>query len=1621
MAQPLNIAVNLSPMIDAQKLNLILANLKQSLGKFGEDIKFIDAEKLNRELAKIDAEAAKAAAELDKMDQNVKKAAKSGDAFGKAFKFNMITQAVNTTANALGQVLAVGNEYEATLAAVGAVTGQTGEGLNKLGTAARELGKEFGTSASSNLKSFQGILSKFGPQVADNAEALKSMGQTVNTLSAASGDSADVSMAALTDTMLQLGLVTGDAAKDAETMTKVADALAASAKVGAAEIPQVAQSILQTGVAAKGAKLSLEQTTAAIQVLAVGGKTGSEAGVALRNVLGLLQKQSGPGAAALQKMGLSVEQLGETLTTQGLDAALKLLKGGLDQAGSAAERNAIMMTLFGTENSAAAGILLDNLGLFGDFEKGIGNAVQAGAQGADGAVAQAAARLGTAEAIAGRLKAQVEDVFIAIQSGIGSGLSGLLTATAQVAPSISALTGFKEIFPESATKSMTKFAKKIVVTLIPSLATTASMAGTTGFSFTAMWTAVTGPVGLAIAAIVAIGAALVLAYNKVEGFRNVIDGAIDALVEIYDIVSPIFGKVADLLVSVGGIVFQAIVLPLTTAWDVSMVIGEAIAGWIGKLGAVVGLTDGTGSKFEVLRSIVDKVVLAFDIMKATLDGISAGVGAFVDATTGSLSKLLGGDFVGAATQFFGAGDAAAAAYKEGFTDSMRDAQIENTISKLTEGVEASIDVQTKIDSAASLDTLTADLTKIQGEMGELEVRVKNGTATKDEIAKLESLKEQAQKTAAEIATVAPGAVNSVKNVVDASGNIVKVYDVNIAKAREFKNEALKTFGAEASKNAESYSKRLGNLSTLYDQQRKDLDEIKKAAEAAANSGDPERAKQLTEEYKEQKKKVDETGAALEKAFTEGGKAGLLTEDAFKKIAKAQGITVEEAKKQGLAKALAEADKAGGATEASVEKIAKQFGYTKEEAMKLLAQQREQSKQAEQTAQKVKDIGEAFEENAKKAKDGFSDTASDAAGLQYEVNQLEARARKGRLTQAERERLVAAKKELADYKKQLADRNNEAVAYEKAKEQVLAPFEKKDKKTNTKSDLELLKEILGNTSERLSLENDAADTEQERQIIAEKRKKTASDELVQEERRLKALEEQLALLKTRGLIGDDGQIVATYKFKKDSDEKEEAENIVKKLNIELAKQRNKLEKLNIEVDADVAEFAKKRREGEIETLRDLVERGLAEPAELVSVITSEIDALNEKILTADAETRLTLLKDRAKFENELEKLAKSRVTKELEALKEKQTKEAEEYKKSQEDYRRHGESLVKVASDSAELRLSLQRDAALEALEKQKQDELITEEEYNARKEEAESRYQAERMLSEQRAAGQRLFIQEELAKRELELKKKQLEEQLAAAKKEEESTKATLESRLRLAEALRDVGAQEQIKKALAVDAGESTKKLQEELGKVTDSIAEKGTTLEKVGETLKDGLNSSIESLFSGDMDAAKDNMKSTLALVAGFLEKLASAAVIEIVLGSTIFKSIAAAAGFLAPVVLLGAQQLVSAGVRQLLNPILSSILSFPTGGVFESPTLAVVGDGSRLGGSNIEYLLRHDQMKALINEVTNVRDNQVVRAIHTLGSIIQSAFGGFVIRGEDIYAASNRTSARVNKRARTLTTIS
>lgn len=388
--------------------------------------------------------------ELDKALEQVNKeigdVAKKENPFGKLFQFNQITQAVNTAAQALNGVISVGSEFEASVAAVGAITGQSGDALESLGDKARELAVEFGGSATAQLASFQGILSKLGPQVAETPAALALMAKNVNLLSAASGDAADVSMSAIVDSMLQFGLVTGDSMKDAETSTRIINGLAASAQVGAAEIPQVAEAILQAGVAAKGANLSFEATNAAIQVLAVGGKTGSEAGVALRNVLGLIQKASGPAAQTMQNLGTSSQELGEILTTQGLGAALTKIKTGMNNLGSAAERNAALMTIFGTENSAAAGILLDNIGLLGEFEEGI----IAGNEGLGAAAAQAAVRMDTASTKIAQAKAFIEDKFIDLFQFLGQGISTILGTVSEVGPALAGIASIQTLIPEGA-------------------------------------------------------------------------------------------------------------------------------------------------------------------------------------------------------------------------------------------------------------------------------------------------------------------------------------------------------------------------------------------------------------------------------------------------------------------------------------------------------------------------------------------------------------------------------------------------------------------------------------------------------------------------------------------------------------------------------------------------------------------------------------------------------------------------------------------------------------------------------------------------------------------------------------------------------------------------------------------------------------------------------------------------------------------------------------------------------------------------------------------------------------------------------------------------------------------
>lgn len=614
-------------------------------------------------------------------------------AFSKVFNANQLRESVLAATGALNDVVNVGNEYESTLAAVGAVTGQSGDALNKLGDRGRDLAKQFGGSASDQLKSFQGVLSKLGPQVADNADALTLMATNINTLSAASGDDAATSMNAIVDTMLQLGLVTGDANKDAAASTDVMNALAASAKVGAAEIPQVAQSMLQVGVAAKGAGLDVSSTTAAIQVLAVGGKTGSEAGIALRNVLGLLQKASGPAEESLKKMGTSSKELGELLTTKGLDAALGKLKGGMDGLGSAAERNATLMTIFGTENSAAAGILLDNVKTYQQFKSGIEKAVGEGAAGADGAVAQANARLGTADAIMKRLKAQVEDVFISIQQTFGSGVSAAIGAVNQLAPTLTGLAGIKSIIPEGAFDGI----KNGITSSIQQFGGLQGVMGKLGGFAQAAFGAITGPIGITIAAVAALVAAFVLAYNNIEPFKKFIDELVASFLafvndagqkfqQLWKELSPLLLEIANLIKTIAGLVADVFIAAFQG-------VGAAIGAVVGWLKQFIGSSNEAKSATQGAGESVSFLTRAFDFLRASIEtvrAVVAGVIGMFQALRNTVKEvgdaLASGNLVQAASKLAGIGSDAGAGFSNGFNQKAASISLDKAVQNIQDGL-----------------------------------------------------------------------------------------------------------------------------------------------------------------------------------------------------------------------------------------------------------------------------------------------------------------------------------------------------------------------------------------------------------------------------------------------------------------------------------------------------------------------------------------------------------------------------------------------------------------------------------------------------------------------------------------------------------------------------------------------------------------------------------------------------------------------------------------------------------------------------------------------------------------------------------------------------------------------
>lgn len=313
--------------------------------------------------ARIDADISKLNAKMRGLESSGKNAGRGiSSGFSSALpdlsKFGLAAGAagiaIGGLSNGIKEMLAKENQ----LADLSAITGIVGNDLNALADSATNLSDRFGTSVTDNIESFKGVVGRLGPAFGQSTEAMDKMANNINVLSKASGLSATEAMNALTTSLLQFDISLDDPIQAAGVATDMMNIMAEASVQGAAEIPQLSSALEQVGSTAKSLGISFEETVASIEILAQKGKFGSEAGIALRNVLVSLTKPSQEAADKLKEIGFSADEFNSILTTRGAGAAFAELQKNISKIPDPAEQASIKVMLFGKENLTAANAML---------------------------------------------------------------------------------------------------------------------------------------------------------------------------------------------------------------------------------------------------------------------------------------------------------------------------------------------------------------------------------------------------------------------------------------------------------------------------------------------------------------------------------------------------------------------------------------------------------------------------------------------------------------------------------------------------------------------------------------------------------------------------------------------------------------------------------------------------------------------------------------------------------------------------------------------------------------------------------------------------------------------------------------------------------------------------------------------------------------------------------------------------------------------------------------------------------------------------------------------------------------------------------------------------------------
>lgn len=401
--------------------------------------------------------------------------------------------------------------------------------------------------------------------------------------------------------MGSFGLEAGDA-------TRIANALAGAANASSADVSDLTQAMSQCSAQASLAGWSLEDTAAALALFADHGVKGSDAGTSLKTMLQRLAAPTDQAAEAIAAYGLNIrDSNGKMKDISGIADELTGKLGGLSDA----ERDAALQTIFGSDASRAAAILM-----------------QSGSEGLAKYIAatnDATAAETMANAQKGELSWALENMGGAIESAsiaFGTALAPAITAVAGVIGNVA------EAFASLPAGVQTGIA--VVLALVAALGPLLMVIGSVvaalpaiseGFAVLGGALAIPlAPAAAVVAAIAAVAAAIYTAWTTSETFRAAVMAGVDA----------ISSKVQEICAFLAPYV-QAFIDQLVSTVQVAM----------DTLGPIIGaaLTVIVDIVVPILTSIMDTVANVLATILATVTNIMAALSTVIQGAWQIISGI----------------------------------------------------------------------------------------------------------------------------------------------------------------------------------------------------------------------------------------------------------------------------------------------------------------------------------------------------------------------------------------------------------------------------------------------------------------------------------------------------------------------------------------------------------------------------------------------------------------------------------------------------------------------------------------------------------------------------------------------------------------------------------------------------------------------------------------------------------------------------------------------------------------------------------------------------------------------------------------------------------------------